>query len=366
MRTISRYIGSSILTTFILSLIVLVFVLSLGVVFKITDLIAKGVPLGPTLMVFVYSMPASSMFAVPLSAVISVLLIFGRLSSDGEITAMRACGVSPAQIATVPLLFAALMTAICLHINSEIVPWGHYAQRRVLSSLRGAAASLSLLSEGQFTQVMPNLALYVGRREGEVLHDVIVYDQRKEGMKREIRAKSGTITKDDTTKDLLFNLQDVRIDPFSDSRPGSGFSSRWIVSIPLSQLHHAYRKKKSDMTFPELLTAIGNIAGMYPSLPPEELPKHRMEMKVELNERVALAFSCFAFVMLGIPLGIKTHRRESSIGIAISLLLIFGVYIFMLLANALAKRPECHPDLIVWTPIAAAVGLGIYLIRRTG
>ena len=90
----------------------------------------------------------------------------------------------------------------------------------------------------------------------------------------------------------------------------------------------------------------------------------RMIMAVELNKRLVLAVSCMAFVLLGVPLGIRAHRKESSIGVALSLLVMFCFYLFVIIAETLVERPECRPDLIVWLPFLVCAVLGFLLLDR--
>ena len=73
---------------------------------------------------------------------------------------------------------------------------------------------------------------------------------------------------------------------------------------------------------------------------------------------------CISFVLLGMPLGIRAHRRESSIGVAMSLLLIFAFYLFIIIADSFSRTPGIRPDLIVWMPVVISVALGSYLVQR--
>jgi lipopolysaccharide export system permease protein len=84
---------------------------------------------------------------------------------------------------------------------------------------------------------------------------------------------------------------------------------------------------------------------------------------VELNSRAAMSISCLVFAIIGIPLGIKSHRKETSVGIAIGLGLITFFYMFMIIADSLAKYPQTIPHLIVWIPVVVSCLLGMHLMR---
>ena len=85
---------------------------------------------------------------------------------------------------------------------------------------------------------------------------------------------------------------------------------------------------------------------------------------MEASKRFALALSCFSFALLGIPLGIRAHRKESSIGIGLSLVLLFAYYLFIIVADSLLDRPEWRPDLIPWIPVFGCQIIGFLLLHK--
>ena len=120
MRTIRKHLASSFLATFATSLLVFTFVLCLGVIFKANDLLARGVSWIAIVRFTIYGVPEILSMTIPVSVMTTCLLMFGRLSSDGEITAMRASGISMSQIASRPLFLAFLLSVVCLYNNMEL------------------------------------------------------------------------------------------------------------------------------------------------------------------------------------------------------------------------------------------------------
>jgi lipopolysaccharide export system permease protein len=74
--------------------------------------------------------------------------------------------------------------------------------------------------------------------------------------------------------------------------------------------------------------------------------------------------ACIAFTCIGIPLGIAAHRRETSAGFAISLIVAFSYFFFIVLAHAFYETPEAHPTLLIWLPNLLCMALGGVLFYR--
>ena len=85
---------------------------------------------------------------------------------------------------------------------------------------------------------------------------------------------------------------------------------------------------------------------------------------VHLHGQFAFSCACLGFVMLGIPLGLRSGRRESTVGIAVAVLLVLVFHSFLLLGRALVDRPEWHPELIVWLPAFLFQSLGGVMLWR--
>jgi lipopolysaccharide export system permease protein len=141
------------------------------------------------------------------------------------------------------------------------------------------------------------------------------------------------------------------------------------------------KPKISEMTFGELLDELKDLEQRTSLRAPvtastrEELEKARREfekqrqdltspLRVEIHQQVAFSFACFGFTLVGIPLGIRVHRRETNIGFAVAIALVITYYCFMLLGKGLSSRPELAPHLIVWLPNFIFQAAGAVLLWR--
>lgn len=370
MRTLHRYILGDYLASFFATLAIITFVMCLGVVIRAIDIAARGVSGDLILQVFLLNIPYMLTFSIPISALTSCLLLFGRLSFDGELTAMRASGMSLWNVIAPVILCSVVFSAACIYINVSVAPRCKQASRELLRDI-GMEQPINLLEAGRFIQDFPNLMIYIGAREGNQVEDIVVYERDEKGPVRNVRAQRGEIRTEEQEKLLFIDLFGVRIDQREKDSTIESPKSQYInaqyypVKIDFAGLvSQSRRKKHSDMAVSELLQNIRDIKTAFPDLKPKDLERQRMFMVVEINKRFSLALSCFAFVLIGIPLGMKSRRKESSIGLAIALGMVFLFYLFSIFANSLVGRPEFRPDLIVWMPVIICELLGVFLIYR--
>ena len=376
MKTIERYVFGSFLSSFTLAFLVLSFVLTIGLLVQIIVLIMDGVPMKLVGEFCMVSLPETLQWSVPLALLVSSILVFSRMSADSEIAAMRSCGIHLFTVIKWPLAFACLCTMLGFIVNNEIVTRGHHI-RRTLKARVSVGAGLSVLEPGQVIDDFPNVKLYFGSKHGNWLHDVVALDYSKPEVDRLITAEKALVNQQGT--DVNLELYQMTVDPLDEEHRTMARFDRFVYTIHDVLKDGKYRRRQKDMGFAESLgeisrerKAVKTAESMDRSKYTDKIVDSRIkaakgdlcETLVEINKRFVFAMASICFVMIGIPLGIRSQRKESSIGMAVSLAVSLGYYVMVILMLSLESTYRAYPYLLIWLPVAVCFALGIRLLRK--
>ena len=98
MKILNRYVIRSFMFAFLMAILILTFAMTGANLVNVLDFVSRGIPLSVFGTYILYMLPRILTFTVPWAVMVAVMLVFGRMSADSEITAMRACGISILQI----------------------------------------------------------------------------------------------------------------------------------------------------------------------------------------------------------------------------------------------------------------------------
>lgn len=374
MHKLNTYLVKDFLIVFLVAMLLITFAFMIGAIYKVVDIMARGISIGIIGRFFLYNIPYSLSFSIPISALFSTLLIFGRLSADSEVSAMKSSGLSMWQIASPIILISILLVGVCFYNNGFVYPLSTYANRTLIKGM-GVEDPIKLLEEGRFISEFPGYMIYVGKKHKNRVRDLIVYelDSDTGTVIRSTRAESGIMTADKDKGELKIDLFDVRIEipdpeaPDDPSKTRYGHAENLPIRLDFSELigKKTVHKKRKNMTLPELIYRIRNSETMDARLTETHRRLEHSRYLVEVNQRICLALSPLMFVLVAIPLGITSHRKESSIGMVMSLGIMFIYYLFIILSDTFDRSPHLYPWLIPWIPILVGQLGGFLLIRRS-
>ena len=370
MKTIERYVFSAFLSSFLLALIILSFVMTIGLMVQIVGFILDGAPIGLIGEFALVSFPETLQWTMPLSLLVASVLVFSRLSADSEIAAMRSCGLNLYSIVKWPLLFGLFCTLISIAVNNEIVPRGHEVRRNLKQKV-SVETGLDLLEPGRFIDDFPKVKIYFERREGNWLHDLVVMDYSDKRVVRMIKAAKALVTAHGT--DVNFDLYEMTVDPVDADHPTMAQAHRFTHTIKNAIKSRHYNRKEKDFRFREIVSVMFSVKGKIDSLESagesraselKVLRKYLSKLRVEFSKRFVFALANICFVLVGIPLGVRSQRRESSIGMAISLAVSLSYYLVVILMLSINSRHSARPDVLIYIPAVFCLLLSVKLMRK--
>jgi len=370
LKTIERYVFGAFLSSFALAFLVLSFVLTIGLLVQIVGFIMDGVPMSLVGEFCMVSLPETLQWSMPLALLVSSVLVFSRLSADSEIAAMRACGINLLSVVKWPALFALLCTMLGFWVNNEIVPRGHEI-RRTLKTRVSVRTGLSILEPGRVIDDFPKVKLYFGRKEGNWVYDLVVLDYSNADVDRIVTADKALVTQ--VGSDINLELYNMTVDPVDAKHRTMARANRFVYPMKNVVRTTGYSRRTKDYRFLELCRKIREQSvasaetagsGQLDERRRDILARAASEYKVELNKRFVFAMASICFVLIGIPLGIRSQRKESTVGMAISLAVSLGYYVVVILMLSAENMYWLRPDILIWLPVLVCLGLSVKFIRR--
>jgi lipopolysaccharide export system permease protein len=222
---------------------------------------------------------------------------------------------------------------------------------------------MALFGSDQVIDQFPGRKIYVGKKEGNQLENILVFETNEESLPMKVtHARSGMLETDLPNRRILMHLYNARysqrdeIDPYDLRRMRDGINvAEGTLPISLEDLYEKekHRASRSMLSLEQLLEQLK-----------AEDPKMRSASRTEINKRFSFPIACLVFALVGVPLGITAHRRETSFGFAASLVVGVFYFLFIIVADTLRSNPKLHPELLVWFPNVLFLGIGWWLFRR--
>lgn len=356
MKILRGYIMNELLGAFFMSLAVFTFVLVMGNIVKLAEMvIAKGVDLIYVIKLFGYLTPYLLSFSVPMSILTATLLCFGRLSSDNEITAMRASGISLYKMASPVIMIGLALSLGLLWMNDKVLPVSHYQTRKTLVEI-GIKKPTAFLEEGTFIKNFKDYIIFIYNIKGNKLNGIRIYQPQKDRPVRTIIAKSGEFGVDEERQVIRLRLYNGSSDEPDFDNPLRFYKLNfkvYEVTLNLKDYIPKIEKKPKDMSIAEIKQEISKLKS--------ESIEDINSLKVEMYKKFSLAFSALVFVIMGIPLGITARRSERSVGFGISLGIMIIYYILAVGCESISLKGMLDPAIAMWIPNILLLFFGVFL-----
>jgi lipopolysaccharide export system permease protein len=312
-------------------------------------------PFMSVVVFFVYGMPQVLAYTFPMAILLASLLTFGRMSSGGEITAIRAGGINFFRILLPVLVVAFFLTCCTFLLNELVAPRASLtAVKYITSSMTEVGISLSrnniskldksgkwlFGAEGSqgndFYQVWlidyryrPDISLYVAEKASWGFNTWIFQNVQVYSFDLKNEEKKYFIGEFDT---LSIDLNRVPAELMEEGRNPDEFSLKELRN------YIADERVKGDKSLREM-----------------------KKLEATYFLKIATPFSCFLFPFIAAPLGMNPQRGSSTVGMGYSMILVFIYYLLTQLSINVAQNNYLLPIVAAWLPNLILLVVGIYL-----
>ena len=367
MRILYRYLTGQMMAATAGAVAVLSLIIVLGNAFKqIFELLVNDeLPISLIFKMVGLLIPQALTFTMPWGILVAALIVFGRMSQDLELQAIRAAGIGLVPLVAPVILFGLFLSAVCFYNNAVVVPMTLQKFKSVLLDI-GRDNPAFLIRAGEAMDRFPGYRIYIGKKNGTDLTDINIWELDPNGVpRRNIRAEKGSLSADLDDLSLTITLQKARQEERGENA-GDLNGIRAGLSADQLPLKISLRSFLNPDDMKDIrIAGLGDLTNRILS-PVEGYvdPKQMYPMLTEMQKRVSFALAPFTLLLVGIPLGIRVQRKETSVGVVISFFLVMAYYALILLAEGLKNRGGAYPELIVWMPNLLLQGYGFFLLWR--
>ncbi len=410
MKILSKYILKEYIGPFSFALIFLTFILMMNqIVLLFNKIVGKGIEISVIADVFLLSIPFIVASTVPMALLVATISVFGRLSNDNELIAMRACGINVFQIVRAPLAASVVFACIMFGFNDYVLPNTNHRLRNLLLDIALQKPTIEI-QEGRFVDEFPGYTILAERVDMKQsrLYDVTIYDKTDPDEPRTIIAKEGEMRYSANEKRLIITLYEGEIHAVDPGEVGTyrmmtfenqtlfikntggkftrreGPSYRGDREMSTTMLreeiesHRENMRERATEMREEMLTAVSRF---FADDIPEKLDPVAFKLKlstitgdyrakerriaqllVEVHKKYAIAVACVVFVLVGIPLRMRFKHGGVGIVITMSMIIIIFYYICLTGGENLADRMILSPFWAMWAPNVILFLLGLFLL----
>ncbi|WP_285904930.1 LPS export ABC transporter permease LptF [Pseudodesulfovibrio pelocollis] len=362
MKLLHRQIFKELLKLFGLTVSCLLGLILIGRMLQLRSLfLSQNIGFLNILELFFYLTPFFLLLVAPISTMLSVFLTFLRMSTDNELTALKANGVSLYRMLPAPVIFCTLSMLFTFFISMWGLAWGMDMFKTSLYEFARSQSRFAL-QPGVFNKEFPGITFYahqVNNETGE-LKFAFVRDQSIDGASVVVVAPEARIVSSPESAEVRITFNRGKIfrqnnDELNVLRFGS-----YSIRLDLAQLLGGYsfgEEKAKDMTFAELSRIRKD-----PTLGPNQTAQFLRKVDTEYFKRLTLPLGCLILGMFAIPVAYVFRGLKQQYGLLLSMGLFVLYYSMFSIGVSMGEGGTIPPVYGLWAPnvlyvFVAAVGI---------
>lgn len=349
MLLIHRSILKELLSSFFLSILFLNFTLMMEKLLRLSRLLAGvGASANDVLKIVLYLQPQILILSIPMALLLSVLLAFGRMGTDNEITILKTSGM-PFRMIALPVMYLGLACFVAgLGMSFYLSPEGSTFLRKGLTDILTKRAPMTI-EEGIFNTSFKNIMILVREKPAPTrLSGIFIVDERKKDEQKIIVAREGQIVQENDN--LSFSLSDGHI---------YITNNKMITEIQFTKYHFALtpsidpgERKNSEMTPAELLAGARTVADK------------KIPYTLEFYRRLSMPAICLIIIVLGPSLSLMSGKSGKLGGLTVGLSVFAVYYTLLIYGENLARSGKLPLAVGAWLSFIVLSAFALIVSER--
>lgn len=333
---------------------------------KITE---SGLPMTIATQVMLLQLPQFIAYAFPMSMLLAALMAYSRLSSDSELIALRACGVSVYRLVVPAVVLSLVVTAMTFVLSEFVVPAANYQASMTLEKALNEEKptfqenNIFYPEYGDIKQPDGTKAkglkrlFYADKFDGERMKRLTILDWSQQGLNQIVTADSAVWNPLESTWDF-FNGTIYVVSPDASYRNILRFENQQL-KLPRAPLDLASKDRDSaQMNIAQIKERmeIVRVGGDTKKL-------RRYELRIQ--QKLAFPFACMVLGVVGAALGTRPQRTGRATSFGICVVVIFVYYSLIVATEALGLSGIISPFMGGWLPDLFGFAAGGWLLFRS-
>ncbi len=338
LKIIHKSVFRELFFTFLLTTAFLNSVLMMEKLLRLSKLLAGvGATVPDITKIILFLQPQLLILTIPMSLLLTTLLVYGRMHIDSEIIVLRASGMDFFGISRPVMLLGILCLAAGIAVSFYLGPASGVKLRQQITKTISSRAPLAI-EEGTFNTSFKDMVIIVrGKKSQDTLEDIFIYDARAKAEPKVLMAKEGRVFMQGGF-DIGLDLKDGYINITRGDNTTELFFDRYRMLLSLDSESPA--PNKIEFTPSQLLEKAGAAGSR----------RDRTALLLEFNRRLSLPAVCLILIFLGPSLSVLSGKSGKLGGLAIGLAVFAGYYMLLLYGESLATAGRVPYYVGAWAP----------------
>jgi LPS export ABC transporter permease LptG/LPS export ABC transporter permease LptF len=325
------------------------------------DIVRNRISASTVLDYFTFFTPQILMLVIPMSVLLGVLINFGILDKNSEITAIKAGGWSLYRVAVPVFLLSSMLCVGLFLLQDYVLPYANVVQDDLHNKIKGKPPQSAMRFQRKWilgkSNRIYNYEYFDGNQDSFVDLNVYDIDLKQADLLRRTHAARAHIDRNG-----IWTLEDGWIRDYESAQDGFRRITKETIGFPENadyfQKEIFQPKESSKMTYPELMSYIKYL---------KQSGYNATELRVELNKKISFPLSCLIMALVGVPFSFSTGKKGAFFGIGVSIAVAISYWGISGVFEAMGSYGLLVPALAAWAPnlLFGAAGLALLFRIRT-